>query len=399
MKKKEATLDYLNLQVKDSFNFKNGQQSNSLKELLDAIKTVDNETFKHHLNEEKNDFSAWIRHSIGNQLLANKIAQANTKEEVISAIDGITHKKEGEHMSDDQNKESSEINNLIDELEQETKDLSQTSKELEKAAVQDIPESSKEPTLGGTPDLIDEESEKKQKKGVFKKMFSKKEQDREEIVPADLELKEQPPILTETPPPESGEDLETIDMSTEQKESKKINDTVSKKVKDKPTKKEAKTDKEEEIPDIPDIPSGKISEQTVEPLTDEKPDENEPKLDDVDDIPFPTDFVTNDSDEMEDAEPLSLHEEVAAEAKKQPKKKGVFKKIFGKKKKEDTVQETPVQPQEDIPMDIPTPEEIFSQEETPAVEPPISDELDIPLPEEHEKESDEIILEKEPQEL
>ena len=58
----------------------------SLSELCDALNNMDDHTYMHHVNKERNDFSEWIKDVIGDKKLAKGIRKAKTKEEVSKFI-------------------------------------------------------------------------------------------------------------------------------------------------------------------------------------------------------------------------------------------------------------------------------------------------------------------------
>ena len=65
----------------------NGPILKNIEELSTAVKTLNDETFNHHLNSEKNDFSRWIDDVIGDKKLANDIAKTKTKKSLIKKLD------------------------------------------------------------------------------------------------------------------------------------------------------------------------------------------------------------------------------------------------------------------------------------------------------------------------
>jgi hypothetical protein len=62
------------------FYLKNGEVITNIQELIFMLKTMDHETFKHHVRLDKNDFSAWIDHVLGNRVLAEKILNKSRKD-------------------------------------------------------------------------------------------------------------------------------------------------------------------------------------------------------------------------------------------------------------------------------------------------------------------------------
>lgn len=56
-----------------------GSIFNNLSELWSALKGMSNETFRHHANEAKNDFSNWVRDVIGDEKLADDLKASLTQ--------------------------------------------------------------------------------------------------------------------------------------------------------------------------------------------------------------------------------------------------------------------------------------------------------------------------------
>ncbi len=70
------------------FYTKDGITITSMEELAGAIKTFDDETFFHHVNEERNDFANWARDVIGDFVLANRMKRVRkqaTLNKIVSA--------------------------------------------------------------------------------------------------------------------------------------------------------------------------------------------------------------------------------------------------------------------------------------------------------------------------
>lgn len=47
---------------------------------------MSDEIFHHHVNNEKNDFSSWIRDVIGDQKLANDLLSSRNKESAVKKL-------------------------------------------------------------------------------------------------------------------------------------------------------------------------------------------------------------------------------------------------------------------------------------------------------------------------
>lgn len=56
-----------------------GKTLKNMGELASALKHMSDETFNHHLNSDRNDFSAWVRDVIGDITLAGQLARVATR--------------------------------------------------------------------------------------------------------------------------------------------------------------------------------------------------------------------------------------------------------------------------------------------------------------------------------
>jgi hypothetical protein len=57
----------------ETFRVHDGREIKNLKQYLKVLNDISDESFRKHVNEEKNDFANWIRHSIGDQELADQM--------------------------------------------------------------------------------------------------------------------------------------------------------------------------------------------------------------------------------------------------------------------------------------------------------------------------------------
>ena len=69
-----------------SFWVNNGPIVKNLDELSHALPELSNDIFSHHVNNDKNDFSNWIRDIIGDQKLANDIISSRNKESMLKKL-------------------------------------------------------------------------------------------------------------------------------------------------------------------------------------------------------------------------------------------------------------------------------------------------------------------------
>ncbi len=71
----------------EAFLLANGAKLKNLKELLETLKQISEQTFRHHVTENRNDFANWLRHSVGDVELADTIEKIAAKDETIRAIE------------------------------------------------------------------------------------------------------------------------------------------------------------------------------------------------------------------------------------------------------------------------------------------------------------------------
>jgi tetratricopeptide (TPR) repeat protein len=87
-KEEKKVLKYeLVLPLTEALNFSNGITITSLQELLDVMPNITGPTFKHHVNQNKNDIADWIRDKFKDNDLAEKIRQAKTNTEYVKIIE------------------------------------------------------------------------------------------------------------------------------------------------------------------------------------------------------------------------------------------------------------------------------------------------------------------------
>ncbi|MEK6947451.1 MAG: hypothetical protein AABX32_07635 [Nanoarchaeota archaeon] len=75
------------IKPEEYFGLSNGRILKNLNELLNALKSMDEETFKFHVNQEKNDFGNWIEDVFKYEDLANQIFNAKMREDIIKAVE------------------------------------------------------------------------------------------------------------------------------------------------------------------------------------------------------------------------------------------------------------------------------------------------------------------------
>ncbi len=77
------------------FYLASGTVLKSIKELAEALKTMDQWVFEHHVNLQKNDFSNWIRDVYNAEELSKEIESADSKK-MIELLEKNLKKKERE---------------------------------------------------------------------------------------------------------------------------------------------------------------------------------------------------------------------------------------------------------------------------------------------------------------
>ena len=83
-----------------SFVLKDGTKIKGLRELASILPKLDENTFTHHVNEEKNDFANWIEEVFKNATLADKIKDITSPTIIAAIIKIYLSKKELERDSE-----------------------------------------------------------------------------------------------------------------------------------------------------------------------------------------------------------------------------------------------------------------------------------------------------------
>ncbi len=73
---------------KEPFYLKNGSTLGDLKELLGALKFMDQKLYEGHVSSENNDFANWVEHGLSNKKLAKQIRGVRSKSELIMVLEG-----------------------------------------------------------------------------------------------------------------------------------------------------------------------------------------------------------------------------------------------------------------------------------------------------------------------
>ena len=84
--KNEARKYLSDVAPEQCFWVNNGPILKNLDELASMLPELNDEIFNHHVNNEKNDFSNWIRDVIGDQALANDLLSSKSKYSALNKI-------------------------------------------------------------------------------------------------------------------------------------------------------------------------------------------------------------------------------------------------------------------------------------------------------------------------
>lgn len=68
------------------FWFNNGKAVKNMGELISDLNSIDSETFKHHVNSDKNDLAEWIKHVLKNEGLADQLRGKTDRNEIINIL-------------------------------------------------------------------------------------------------------------------------------------------------------------------------------------------------------------------------------------------------------------------------------------------------------------------------
>ena len=86
VKKDEAKRYLCDVAPEQCFWVNNGPILRNVEELANALPEMSDETFHYHVNNEKNDFSNWVRDIIGDQSLANDLLVSRNKQSALKKV-------------------------------------------------------------------------------------------------------------------------------------------------------------------------------------------------------------------------------------------------------------------------------------------------------------------------
>jgi hypothetical protein len=65
----------------------NGRVLKNLPEMKSALEQMSEDTFRHHSNEARSDFSNWVRDVIGDDKLSRDLQKSKTQTQAVKAVD------------------------------------------------------------------------------------------------------------------------------------------------------------------------------------------------------------------------------------------------------------------------------------------------------------------------
>lgn len=86
MDKETAQLILSNVENNERFFCVNGEIFSSLDELQKSLKTMDENSFFYHVNNDRNDFANWIENIFGDKVFAEKLNLIKDKKEFLKKI-------------------------------------------------------------------------------------------------------------------------------------------------------------------------------------------------------------------------------------------------------------------------------------------------------------------------
>lgn len=84
--KDEARKYLCDVAPEQCFWVNNGPVLKNLEELANFLPEMSEDTFRHHVNSEKNDFSNWVKDIIGDQKLADNLLSSSTRESALKKV-------------------------------------------------------------------------------------------------------------------------------------------------------------------------------------------------------------------------------------------------------------------------------------------------------------------------
>jgi|AntRauTorckE6833_2_1112554.scaffolds.fasta_scaffold00021_14 hypothetical protein len=72
--------------AQEAFWVNNGEVLHTLSDLAETLRTMDDATFRHHVNQEKNDFATWVEEVLEEPACATDLKRAKTTRSTRTAV-------------------------------------------------------------------------------------------------------------------------------------------------------------------------------------------------------------------------------------------------------------------------------------------------------------------------
>lgn len=70
------------MRAKHKFKFVHGAEARTILDVVEELEEMNEEEFKHHVNQEKNDIADWAKYSLDKPKLAERLRKIRTKEKI-----------------------------------------------------------------------------------------------------------------------------------------------------------------------------------------------------------------------------------------------------------------------------------------------------------------------------
>lgn len=104
------------------FYFRNGRRASNIQELKDVLESMDEFEFKHHVNNERNDFANWVEGVFEKKKLAKNLREVSERDGMVIMLEDFLKKEKmavGEEAEEDDNHEPAEEEQLVEEKSEE----------------------------------------------------------------------------------------------------------------------------------------------------------------------------------------------------------------------------------------------------------------------------------------
>lgn len=86
----------LYLRPTNSFYLNNGREVTNLVELALVLHSIEDSVYAHHVTNERNDFANWVTHCMGDEKLAKRLSESNSRKESYHIVRAKVRQVKGE---------------------------------------------------------------------------------------------------------------------------------------------------------------------------------------------------------------------------------------------------------------------------------------------------------------